>query len=482
MIESLPEDPKLSERVRSVYRKAWKAFPEHRFYLVGAVHREEIWQMPEMYELAREAIIPAGATSSTIASWYPFIPISIGSALPTTALPTPPIVKPAVSRFLDLAASQGRLDELAGQIEAARKANTDWTAGDATLALVHCRTGKYGEAGMLVRKLCDQIKKNEVAGVTAGLMYALWTVGLELEQHPATRDLAVAAYESAMGLPSAFLQFRFQSDRIPARRLVDIYVRDGRRDDARLALLKMARSSNFPDTAAKELINRYKMQALAAVAGWLVELGFTSDAIPMYTEALTLVDWFDSFAPNYFTGDAVFEQLPRQLRDGLDAAIQDISPAELAHIASRKIAEASKDEDQAKGKDRSKPNKAKPRDQAIDLLTLTYPRELDRTAVRSLLAESIAACDAQQLAALDKPLEVLTKAHPDDLSVAITIALRALASADRRASRQPWSASPGCWSNRPLNRCHPAAGPTPGNGPRQPGRSRSGWSPAHVAC
>ena len=50
--------------------------------------------------------------------------------------------------------------------------------------------------------------------------------------------------------------------------------------------------------------------------------------------------------------------------------------------------------------------------------------------MRSLLAESIAACDHEQLAALAGPLEALRQAHPDDLSVAIATALHALASAD----------------------------------------------------
>ncbi len=69
------------------------------------------------------------------------------------------------------------------------------------------------------------------------------------------------------------------------------------------------------------------------------------------------------------------------------------------------------------------PSKSRESDQAIDLVTLIHPREVDRAAVRSLLAESIAACDAQQLAAFAEPLEGLRQAHPDDLSVAIASAL-----------------------------------------------------------
>ena len=121
-------------------------------------------------------------------------------------------------------------------------------------------------------------------------------------------------------------------------------------------------------------------------------------------------------------------QSPDQIRQHLNAAIQGMNAAELAPLAGRLIAETI--EATNMNKDASPSKQAKPRDQALDLVLMIYPRELDKAAVRSLLAESLAACDARQLAALDEPLELLRKAHPDDLSVAIATALRALAGDD----------------------------------------------------
>jgi hypothetical protein len=68
------------------------------------------------------------------------------------------------------------------------------------------------------------------------------------------------------------------------------------------------------------------------------------------------------------------------------------------------------------------------------MVTLIHPRELDTAAVRSLLAESLSACDAGQLAALAAPLEALRKSHPDDLSVAIASVIHSLASSDPGSS------------------------------------------------
>ena len=80
--------------------------------------------------------------------------------------------------------------------------------------------------------------------------------------------------------------------------------------------------------------------------------------------------------------------------------------------------------------DADKSHTTPPRDQVLDLAPLIHPRGLDKATVRSLLAESLAACNGDQLAALDEPLESLRKAHPEDMSVAITIALQALAIGD----------------------------------------------------
>ena len=61
---------------------------------------------------------------------------------------------------------------------------------------------------------------------------------------------------------------------------------------------------------------------------------------------------------------------------------------------------------------------------------MIHPFELEQATLRSLVAESLAASSADQLRELGESLEALRKAHPDDLSVAITIALEALAEGD----------------------------------------------------
>ena len=260
---------------------------------------------------------------------------------------------------------------------------------------------------------------------------AWWAIGRELEQHAATRDLAVTAYENSLKSPYAYLQLRFDSEQIPMRRLVDIYVRDGRREDARLSLLNFVANFRFPEGFSDELINSYRLLGLVAVADRLVELGFGGEGVHLYSEALARAGGFDSTAPSVFVGDPRAERLPRRIRDGLNTVIDGMSTAERAAIASRLIVTASRTKPRANGHDIATPKDSKPREQVLDLATLIHPPELDRATVRSLLAESLAACNAQQLAAApDEPLAALRQSHPQDFSVAIAAALQALATGD----------------------------------------------------
>ena len=57
-------------------------------------------------------------------------------------------------------------------------------------------------------------------------------------------------------------------------------------------------------------------------------------------------------------------------------------------------------------------------------MTIVNPRSLETASVHSLVADSLDACDATELAGLLRPLEALRQAHPEDLSVAICLRLR----------------------------------------------------------
>ena len=123
--------------------------------------------------------------------------------------------------------------------------------------------------------------------------------------------------------------------------------------------------------------------------------------------------------------------------------------------------------------------KAKARDQALDLVTLVYPRELDRrdgAEPPGRVAGRLRRRAARR--ARRAPGEAPPGASRRSLGRDRRRRCRRWPRASRAGSARRSSGSIAWSSGRPWSRCRPAAGPTPASGPRRRGRSRSGWSPA----
>ena len=90
-----------------------------------------------------------------------------------------------------------------------------------------------------------------------------WVIAGELEKYATMKALTVQVYERAVGSKSVdpFTLRNFQYS--PTSRLVKLYVRDGRKDDARRVLLELNRPHDFPNYD-QDYINQMKMQGLAA--------------------------------------------------------------------------------------------------------------------------------------------------------------------------------------------------------------------------
>ena len=215
----------------ALFRKTWATSPREHSTLLSYVKRDDVWQMPEMYDYARDVIIPKDRAIAGNPPWLPFAPFPYVVVGPQSS--RPPATKPAASLLIDLAFKQGKINDLAGEIETTRKKLPNWTAGDVLLAMALCRAGRHAEAESLVRTLPDTIKKDSVASSGANLLYAYYALGVELEQSNSSRDLAARVYENALNTPYSYLQFRFDPERAPLRRLVNIYRRDRRFEAAR---------------------------------------------------------------------------------------------------------------------------------------------------------------------------------------------------------------------------------------------------------
>ncbi|MFI5456257.1 MAG: DUF1583 domain-containing protein [Isosphaerales bacterium] len=433
LIGNLFYDDKMRDRAVNLFKKAWEAFPDDRSNMLSYIRHDDVWRLPEMYDYAREMLIPKPATFVPAAQWN-----AVSQILSYNADGR---INSLVSRLLDLAAGLGKLDELAAEIDQARKSIPGWTAGAMVRALIDCRLGRYEQAQAMVRRLLEQTKDEPLSN---GIF---WVIGAELDDHGPTRELAVTAYEASLSRVSDNdPYFRLNYDNGPAKRLVTIYARDNRLEDARRVLIDFASVNDFAsyNNYPAGYIEQMRMSALGSAAAKLHELGFTADAVALYSQSLTLSREIPPDGSNY-VGNS--EGMLRQYREGLTRALEDLRPEDLAssltHLVETSDSPGSKITDSKKIADAKKAgakSKVKERDQLLDLMVMVHPRELDKAAVRSLLADAIAAPAASPTSAgemkareqLATSLEAAGKKHPDDLSVAVAEALLAIGSGDSK--------------------------------------------------
>ena len=144
------------------------------------------------------------------------------------------------------------------------------------------------------------------------------------------------AYETSARLAADNQNSRLDFDYGPAKRLVSIYVRDKRLEDARRILVdgpeeRRTISMSYPDGYLEQM----RMQSLGSAAGELLKLGFAADAATLYNESIALAKDIPADAPNYIGNR---EGLLRQHRDGLTRALDELKPEDLAASLTRMIA------------------------------------------------------------------------------------------------------------------------------------------------
>ncbi len=430
LVGSVLADEKLHDRAMVVLHKVWDAFPDYRSYLFYYLQNDQVWQYPEMYEYARDSVIPRPETFSAPMQWEAFdLVLSSGQDGRVTTV---------VSKMLDMAASQGKLEELSARVDGMRKAIPTWTAGDVLRALIDCRLGRFDESLAVVRRFLDQTRDEPLSTTVFGI------IGGELEDHAATRDLALALYEASIYRTATDAYSRLDFRAGPAQRLVTIYMSEDRPDDARRVLLDFIKYSDVSFYYSQEYQQQMKLRALAAVGDKLAELGFSTDAVSVYGQALAINREIPADSPNYI-GDR--EWLARRCREGVTRVLDGLNLENLTASLGRMIAAekggtpAAAPPEALKIAAMDRPsNKTRRPDQAIDLMVLVHPLELDKAQVRSLLAEAISGPTAappsperlKELESLIAGAEGLRKEHPDDFSVGIAEALLVMATGDTK--------------------------------------------------
>ncbi len=392
LISQLMQNEKTRERGLSLFRKMWKAFPQQRGNMISnGMMSGNVGNLPEMYDFAREAIIPTAATKQ-LSRWTGLDQIYSWSGGGH--------VNGVAEQVLNAAAKQNKLEPLAREVDEALRRVPEWTGGKVLSALILVRRGKLDQADRIVKELLANDTKDKDPIPYAARLF----LGQELENYGQFQEGVLSLYERAHKNESennVGLDYEYN----PVRRLVAMYRKAGRNAEARALVLRYARQKNPNDQYNPGYAEYRRIESLGAIGRELIDLGFPVDAVPLYDEALSDPDMIRR-ASRWSGGDDSY--MLRQLREGLSKSLQGLDDRTLPQTLRTLLA----------------PTEAR-NGQVLDLVLLIHPREADRAALRSLLDETLkAAARRPELRSEVKTrLDELVAKHTQDLSVQVAAAL-----------------------------------------------------------
>ncbi|HEY7326851.1 MAG TPA: DUF1583 domain-containing protein [Gemmataceae bacterium] len=396
------------ERTRAqglrLFRKVWDAYPQERGRLLAYIYQDELWQTPEIYDYARQAVLPAGddPVDPWQASDQPIRYEGDGR------------VAGVVTRLLMAARRQNRLRPLVVDVEHILEKHPEWSTGKGILVILNLQRGRIDEARRGWRELLDD-KKYPMP------LWSRYILGQEIADFDSMRDLALATYEGA--LEESLNDMNINMSFSPLRRLVLLYRDLGRKQDARALLLRCTRS---PAWVFDSGYNAYwRISNTSAVANELTELGYAVDALRLCSELVNDRETIQA-AVNW-NGPWMKEEAEQALR----TAVKGLKPETLAQAVRdlltprAMVGPASRRANASTGGTGVSP--VKQRNDTLDLLLLLQPRELPDARLTSMLEQALH--DAMRKPELrteaQGALKKLLAEHPDDLSVRIVAALEA---------------------------------------------------------
>ena len=452
IIRNLMRDNKTQAQALQLFKRAWAAYPDQRHSLMSNMYREEIWKIPEMYDYAVEAILPK-PNQPLPTPWSGMDRVmSYSSGGQATGV---------LTRVVKAAEQQNRLKAFRDEVTKALKQSPDWIGGEALLALLDAKQGQKKSARERLTKLLDDDK-------TVIPLHARWLIGQELESVGGMDDLALRLYEEGR---KDFATGRVEFSYSPARRLVGLYAKAGRKQEARDLMLELYRSQDY---SRQSLHNPgygeyQELRNAEAVASELLKMGAPIDAFRLYNEALADSSKFEA-AQRWGGGSRMKERMEsglKKARDALTAEALETALQQWIRPRTESNAESSKSEP------------------AVDLVMLVQPRVLSEAAVTSLfqMAVNTAGENEKGTSILEKARAGLGKLREDgaaDLSVYVADALVAFAEKEPQRRADSLSRLVELVESTPLDSLEKSARPN-ARQREQAARQMALWLVAHEA-
>lgn len=404
-------------RAIALFKKAWAALPDSRGQLLGSMYDDKFWKLPEIYDYAREGVIPT-ETMLQQNRWLAYNGMSYGQNGRITTLNT---------RVLDVAVNSKKLDSLAEDVAAAMKKMPSWNGGKILLGMIDLRKGRVDEGKSTFEEMLPTFT-NPKGNDQYYMMYALREIGQELSVHDACTNLAIKYYESAVtNSQNDNNEFEYTA----AKPLVELLKKQGRKSEARQLLINGMRPKNQNNDPGYQAYRR--VASAVGIGKEFQELGFPADAIKLYQRVLANQD--DLAQAKRYGSDHYINQI----KTAQTKALQELKPESLAEL----LAPPPKPTNQAASNPAATTNPGvRPRRNpaaveepvedftSIDLIVGLDSQDMKKIRMTSALINLVGqlVTNPQLLEKTNLALAEATTSRPDDFGAAILATQIALAS------------------------------------------------------
>ncbi|NNJ25410.1 DUF1583 domain-containing protein [Alienimonas chondri] len=263
-------DPKPNPAV-AAFKSIWDRHPESRQMLFQSVHQGQLMGADGVYQFAVDELL--GKTGRP--GWDQLSNVRMWSTNPQSL----------TGLVLDAAQERGELQAFTERIAAEVKKHPDWHPGRGLLASAHSKAGNYDDARKEVETLLALPKDEQPSGQGA------WLLSVHLGDDELS-DLSLAlmrrAVETNANTPYSGNGYEYS----PQRRLNELLVKTGAKEEARQGLLKTVFEPDFSNQSFQsfsynnpQYVARQNVQSWTGIGRQLAEMGYPLDALRVLSHA-----------------------------------------------------------------------------------------------------------------------------------------------------------------------------------------------------
>ena len=351
LIENMSHREKTKNQAILLFKKAWEALPDQRANLLSSLDGEVFWTLPEIYDYARQGIIPTESSLRSGGAWSGFGRIQHWTDEGKIAT--------LMTRFLAVAKQSKKLDELATEVQQTQEKLKSWQAGVPLLAMIDLNRGKVSEGRVALENLLTTMKSPQVVG-----QYTHWEIAQELLKHESCVDLAIQYLEVAVKDRDIMRNNDF--DNSPAKLLVVTYKNHGRKEDGRKLLQQLVNQKNPRDRHDQQYESYRRIRSSISMGNEFRTLGYPVDAVRLYQSAMA--------NPQDITNAQRWDgNIRKELQTGFQSALGALKPESISEILTGTI--------ETKNGTETAP---------IDLILMLESRELNTTTMNSAIVKLMA--------------------------------------------------------------------------------------------